>query len=386
MNIDSKKIPFIDLAAQQKSIRALIEKRLMNVLDHGKYIMGPEITELESLLSEFIKVKHVVSCSSGTDALYVSLLAAGISQGDAVFIPSFTFAATAEAVVLCGATPVFIDVDPVFFNIDAQKLDEVVEKVKKSDDLKPRAIISVDLFGIPAPYNELNEIADRHGLFLIADAAQSFGGSIKENKVGTFADITTTSFFPSKPLGCYGDGGAIFTDDDDMAAVLRSIRAHGGSNQGKYDNVRVGMNARLDTIQAAILIEKLKVFPDELASRQVIARRYTELLEDFVTTPSIPDGSLSAWAQYTIATDQRDQLSEYLNGHGVPTQIYYPKPLHKQLPYEGSQVVSGELPITDKLSQTLMSLPMHPYLDTETQDKVSQCIISFFADNARVTN
>lgn len=386
MSTDSIKIPFIDLAAQQKNIRTSIDKRLMNVLDHGKYIMGPEISELEGLLSEFIKVKHVVSCSSGTDALYVSLLAAGIGKGDAVFIPSFTFAATAEAVVLCGAIPVFIDVDPLFFNIDPAKLNEAIERVKKSDNLKPRAIIAVDLFGIPAPYSELCEISNSHGLLLIADAAQSFGGSIKEDKVGTFADITTTSFFPSKPLGCYGDGGAIFTDDDDMADIIRSIRAHGGSNQGKYDNVRVGMNARLDTIQAAILIEKLKIFPGELISRQAIAGRYTELLSDVVTTPSVPDGYLSAWAQYTIATNQREQLSEYLNGYGVPTQIYYPKPLHKQLPYKGSQAVSGELPITDKLSQTLMSLPMHPYLETETQDKISRCVVAFFEENARVTN
>jgi dTDP-4-amino-4,6-dideoxygalactose transaminase len=220
---------------------------------------------------------------------------------------------------------------------------------------------------------------------LIADAAQSFGGSINGNKVGTHADITTTSFFPSKPLGCYGDGGAIFTDDDDTADIVRSIRAHGGSNQGKYDNVRVGMNARLDTIQAAVLIEKLKIFPDELHSRQLIAERYAVSLSEVVTIPTVPDGFLSAWAQYTIATEQRDKLCEYLNERGIPTQIYYPKPLHMQLPYKGSQAVSGELPVTDRLSKSLMSLPMHPYLDAEIQDRITQCIVTFFEENTRVS-
>ena len=381
MSTDNINIPFIDLASQQKPIRGLIEKRLMNVLDHGKYIMGPEVAELEELLSEFTKVKHSITCSSGTDALYLSLLAGGIGKGDAVFIPSYTFAATAEAVVLCGATPVFIDVDPVCFNIAPSKLDEAISRIKKTNKLNPRAIISVDLFGIPAAYSELCDIASQYSLLLIADAAQSFGGSINGNKVGTHADITTTSFFPSKPLGCYGDGGAIFTDDDDTADIVRSIRAHGGSNQGKYDNVRVGMNARLDTIQAAILIEKLKIFPDELRSRQLIAERYAESLCNVVDVPSVPEGVLSAWAQYTIATDQRDELCAHLKAHDIPTQIYYPKPLHKQLPYQESQAISGELPITDKLSQTLMSLPMHPYLATEVQDRITQCIKLFFDEN-----
>ncbi len=382
MSTDNINIPFIDLASQQKPIRSLIDKRIMDVLDHGKYIMGPEVAELEELLSGFTKAKHVITCSSGTDALYLSLLAGGIGKNDVVFIPSYTFAATAEAVVLCGATAVFIDVDPICFNMVPNKLNEAIARIKKVNKLKPKAIISVDLFGIPAPYSDLCDIANQHGLLLIADAAQSFGGSINGNKVGTHADITTTSFFPSKPLGCYGDGGAIFTDDDDTADIVRSIRAHGGSNQGKYDNVRVGMNARLDTIQAAVLIEKLKVFPDELHSRQLIAERYAESLSNVVDVPSVPEGVLSAWAQYTIATDQRDELCDYLKEHDIPTQIYYPKPLHKQLPYQESQAVSGGLPITDKLSQTLMSLPMHPYLATEVQDRITQCIKQFFNENA----
>ncbi|MEQ8389286.1 MAG: DegT/DnrJ/EryC1/StrS family aminotransferase [Alphaproteobacteria bacterium] len=368
-------IAFIDLKAQQAPIRQRIEARLRAVLDHGKYIMGPEVAELEESLAAYTGAREVITCSSGTDALWLPLLALEIGAGDAVFVPSYTFTATAEAVALCGATPVFVDVDPDQFNMDAASLKDAIATVVTAGKLTPRAVIPVDLFGIPAPYDALAPVARAHGLSVIADAAQSFGGAIGGQRVGTLAGITATSFFPAKPLGCYGDGGAIFTADPEFAEIIRSIRIHGRGGQGKYDNVRVGTNARLDTMQAAVLLEKLSIFDSELAARQRIAEAYAAGLGDVVTPPAVPAGVTSAWAQYTIKTDRREALAEGLKEKGVPTQIYYPKPLHVQAPYKDAPIPAGGLPVTEALSKTLISLPMHPYLTSDVQDRIIQAVI-----------
>ena len=368
-------IAFIDLKAQQAPIRQRIEARLRAVLDHGKYIMGPEVAELEESLAAYTGAREVITCSSGTDALWLPLLALEIGAGDAVFVPSYTFTATAEAVALCGATPVFVDVDPDQFNMDAASLKDAIATVVTAGKLTPRAVIPVDLFGIPAPYDALAPVARAHGLSVIADAAQSFGGAIGGQRVGTLAGITATSFFPAKPLGCYGDGGAIFTADPEFAEIIRSIRIHGRGGQGKYDNVRVGTNARLDTMQAAVLLEKLSIFDSELAARQRIAEAYAAGLGDVVTPPAVPAGVTSAWAQYTIKTDRRGALAEGLKEKGVPTQIYYPKPLHVQAPYKDAPIPAGGLPVTEALSKTLISLPMHPYLTSDVQDRIIQAVI-----------
>ncbi len=368
-------IAFIDLKAQQAPIRQRIEARLRAVLDHGKYIMGPEVAELEESLAAYTGAREVITCSSGTDALWLPLLALEIGAGDAVFVPSYTFTATAEAVALCGATPVFVDVDPDQFNMDAASLKDAIATVVTAGKLTPKAVIPVDLFGIPAPYDALAPVARAHGLSVIADAAQSFGGAIGGQRVGTLAGITATSFFPAKPLGCYGDGGAIFTADPEFAEIIRSIRIHGRGGQGKYDNVRVGTNARLDTMQAAVLLEKLSIFDSELAARQRIAEAYAAGLGDVVTPPAVPAGVTSAWAQYTIKTDRREALAQGLKEKGVPTQIYYPKPLHVQAPYKDAPIPAGGLPVTEALSKTLISLPMHPYLTSDVQDRIIQAVI-----------
>ncbi len=366
----TKPIEFIDLKTQRDRVRDRVEKGWQKVVDHGIYIMGPEVKTLEKQLSDFCGAKEVVSCSSGTDAVWLPMLALGIGPGDAVFLPSWTFTATAEAVCLVGATPVFVDVDPDHFNLCPESLKAAVAQVKKDGQLTPKAIIPVDLFGMVAPYEAINAIAKENGLKVVADAAQSFGAALNGKRVGVLADITATSFFPAKPLGCWGDGGAIFTDDPEIAEVLRSIRIHGRGGQGKYDNVRVGTNARLDTIQAVVLIEKLAIFEDELALRQQVADRYAAGLQGLVTVPPVPAGSTSAWAQYTIKTDKRAQLQKGLQEQGVPTQIYYPRPLHMQPPYEHFPVAPGGLPVTERLKDEVLSLPMHPYLDAEQSERI----------------
>jgi dTDP-4-amino-4,6-dideoxygalactose transaminase len=346
------------------------------VLDHGKYVMGPEVTELERQLSEYTGAAHTLSCSSGTDALLMVLMAKGIGPGDAVLCPAFTFTATPEVIALLGATPVFVDVEPDSFNLDVSKLSEGLQTAKEAG-LTPKVVVAVDLFGQPADYDAVEQFASENGLWVLADAAQSFGASYKTRKVGTLGVATGTSFFPAKPLGCYGDGGAIFTDDAELADVLDSIRVHGKGTE-KYDNVRIGVNGRLDTIQAAILIEKLKLFPSEVESRDRVAERYRQGLSghDGVIPPTVEPGLQSVWAQYTLrfTNGARDKVAAHLKEEGIPTAIYYPKPLHQQTAYKDFPVAKGGLPVSDKLAGEVLSLPMHPYLEESDQDRVIEAI------------
>jgi len=353
---------FIDLAAQYQHLKTKIDQRISAVLNHGQYIMGPEVHELEQQLATYVGTKHAITCANGTDALQLALMALGIKTGDAVFCPTFTFFATAEVIALIGATPILVDSDQATFNICPQDLEYRIQQVIDANQLNAKAIISVDLFGLPANYPELERIAQQYDLKLIEDAAQGFGGEINGKRAGSFGDIATTSFFPAKPLGCYGDGGAIFTDNDEYATLLRSFCVH-GKGQDKYDNVRVGMNSRLDTIQAAILLEKLAEFPTELAQRNKIAKHYQQLLGDQFTTPQVPIGYLSSWAQYTLVSEQRDAIMHRYREQGVPTMIYYRTCMHQQsaLSYLGYQL--GDFPVAEKLSNQVFSLPMHPYLD-----------------------
>tara|TARA_Y100001936_G_scaffold247938_2_gene294820 strand:- start:1222 stop:2355 length:1134 start_codon:yes stop_codon:yes gene_type:complete len=356
-------VPFIDLKAQQDKIRPQIEQAIMRVLDHGKYIMGPEVFALEENLSEYCGAKYAISCSSGTDALLMVLMAKDVGRGDAIFLPSFTYTATPEVVALLGATPIFLDVLPDTFNINPDDISEGV-KIAQAKGLKPKAIIAVDLFGQPAEYERLHKIAEKHNLWILADAAQSFGASSNNRKVGSLAFATATSFFPAKPLGCYGDGGAIFTDDSDLNEILKSIRVH-GKGSSKYDNVRVGLNARLDTLQAAILLEKLKIFDEEIEERQHIADKYNAALEGTMNVPLISRENKSAWAQYTIKVKpgmNRQAIVDRLQSAGVPTMIYYEKPLHLQTAYKNYPTVKS-LEASETLSKTVLSLPMSPSLD-----------------------
>ena len=366
-------VAFVDLKAQYRQLKPEIDARIQKVLDHGNFILGPEIQELESALAAFCGAAHAVSCSSGTDALQMLLMAQGIGPGDAVFMPAFTFTATAEVVLLLGATPVFVDVDDRDFNIDCAGLEQRVEAIRREGRLRPRAVIAVDLFGLPADYTQLNAIAARHELYLISDAAQSFGGERGNQRVGTMAPGTATSFFPAKPLGCYGDGGAIFVQDAATADTLRSIRAH-GKGDDKYDIVRVGINGRLDTLQAAILLAKLPSFPAELAAREALARRYDEMLGDVVIAPKRPPNSKSAWAQYSILTDRRDELAARLKADGIPSAVYYPRPMHLQTAYRQFGEGPGSLPVSEKLSDTILSLPMHPFMDDATATRIGDAV------------
>lgn len=355
-----QQIPFIDLKAQQDRIRPQIDAAIKRVLDHGKYIMGPEVFELEEQLVNYCGARHAITCSSGTDALLMILMAKGIGPGDAVFIPSFTFPATPEVVALLGARPVFVDVLPDTYNIDPQSVEQGVEVAKKQG-LKPKAIVAVDLFGQPADYPVLEKVARENNLWISSDAAQSFGASLHGKKVGTLAHATATSFFPAKPLGCYGDGGAVFTDDDELAEILKSIRVH-GKGKHKYDNVRIGLNARLDTIQAAILLEKLKIFDDELQERQQIAEHYNEALKDVVQAPCLIDGATSAWAQYTVQLPDRLDRARVVNNlkeAAIPTMVYYEKALHLQTAYNDSPK-AGKLTVSEECSRKVLSLPMNP--------------------------
>lgn len=365
-------IPFIDLAAQQKNIRSKVEVAMLRVLDHGAYIMGPEVYELETQLSSFCGAQHTLSCSDGTDALVLALRAKNVGPGDAVFAPSFTFAATAGAVALVGATIVFIDVLPDTFNMDPESLEKGIAKAKTLG-LRPSGVIPVDLFGQAADYDALTPIAEKYGLWVLADAAQSFGGTYKGRKVGTLAESTTTSFFPAKPLGCYGDGGAVFTDNADLLKILQSLRVHGqGSDADKYKNIRVGITGRLDTLQAAVLIEKLSIFPEELGLRQKIADRYSQGLADVTVTPFVEPHCQSTWAIYTVKVDpeKRQDIMEGLKKEGIPSVIYYPLPLHHQEAYKQYPCATDSLPVSEELSRCVLSLPMHPYLEEETQDRI----------------
>lgn len=365
-------IEFIDLQAQRRRLGDRIDKAIARVLDHGAFIMGPEVGELEERLADYCGVRHAISCASGTDALLLPLLAWGIGPGDAVFVPTFTFAATAEVVALAGATPVFVDILPDTFNIDPASLAAAID-AESASGRRPVGIIAVDLFGQPADYDAVEKLARDHGLWLLADAAQSFGAAYHGRRVGSIGDAAATSFFPAKPLGCYGDGGAVFTDDDGLADVMRSLRVH-GKGSDKYDNVRVGLNGRLDTIQAAILLEKLAIFDEELAARQTVADRYAELLGDAVVVPTLIDGVTSAWAQYTIRVPDRDGVAAALKAEGIPTAVYYPKPLHLQTAYRSFPVAPGGAEMSANASKSVLSLPMHPYMDEGVSKRVGAAV------------
>ncbi len=370
---------FIDLAVQQKRIHSKIQQGIQTVLKHGKYIMGPEVRELEQGLAKFAGVKHGISCASGTDALLMVLMGLGVGPGDAVFTSSFTFIATAEVIRLIGATPVFVDVDLDTFNLSTDKLVQAVVEIKNTrPELNPKAVIPVDLFGLPCDYDKINKIALEHKLYVIEDAAQSFGGVYKNKAAGSMGHAGCTSFFPAKPLGCYGDGGAIFTDSDDLADKLVSIRVH-GKGKDKYDNVRIGINGRLDTLQAAILLPKLEIFPDELKKRERVARNYTKLLSGSkLILPKIPAGYQSAWAQYSVLAkdgDKRDYFQAKLKEKGVPTAVYYPTPLHLQTAFADLEYKAGDLPVSEDYASRIFSLPMHPYLTIEEQERVAGLLL-----------
>ena len=367
-------IPFIDVASQRRRLGRAVDDAVKRVTDHCQFILGPEVKAFEAELAKFCGARHVVTCASGTDALTLALMAKGIGPGDAVFCPSFTFCATAEVVALVGATPVFVDVEADTFNIDPKGITAALATAKRLG-LKPKAVVPVDLFGLPADHDAIAAVAKSAGLFVLDDAAQGFGATYKGRQLGTFGHATATSFFPAKPLGCYGDGGAVFTDDDKFAETLLSLRVH-GQGSDKYDNVRIGMASRLDTIQAAILIEKLKIVPDEIAARDRAARYYAEGLANLVMAPTVPAGLSSVWAQYTIRIPggRRDKIVAGLKAEGIPTAIYYPIPLHRQQAYKHYPVGEGGVAVSDRLAGEVLSLPMHAYLDSATQDRIIDAV------------
>ncbi|MBO4965312.1 MAG: DegT/DnrJ/EryC1/StrS family aminotransferase [Muribaculaceae bacterium] len=370
---------FRDLRRQYCALKSDIDIAVSDVVSSGDYIMGSRVRELEKELADYVGTKHCISCASGTDALILALKVWGIGEGDAVFVPDFTFFATAEAVSSEGASPIFVDVDKDTFNIDPADLEEKIKLTVRNGELKPRVIVAVDLFGLPANYPAIRSIADRYGLFILEDGAQGFGGSLNGKRSCSFGDISTTSFFPAKPLGCYGDGGACFTDNDEWAALMDSYRMHGKS-LSKYENVRIGMNSRLDTVQAAILQVKLKAFADELAAVNRVADEYSNLLYDIVKIPAIPEGFFSSRAQYTIRLNneaERDDLQTYLKEQGIPSTVYYPTPLHRQPAYRNLGIPTSYCPVTDKLCETVLSLPMHPYLTQEDINSVCNAIKCF---------
>ncbi|HPV31139.1 MAG TPA: DegT/DnrJ/EryC1/StrS family aminotransferase [Deltaproteobacteria bacterium] len=380
-------IQFIDLNAQQQRIRDAVLRNITRVLDHGQYIMGPEIRELEEKLAGYVGTRYAVSCSSGTDALLMALMAYGAGPGDAIFTSPFTFVATAEVISLLGATPVFVDIEPDTFNIDPMKLEQAVDALEKKDPgihplprgfegLRPKGIIPVDLFGQPADYDAINALAQKKGLFVIEDAAQSFGAEYRGKKACALADVAATSFFPAKPLGCYGDGGMVFTDDSALYEHLTSVRVH-GKGSDKYDNIRIGINGRCDTLQAAILLAKLEIFPEEMDLRQEVAGRYTDALRSSgdIQTPQVKDGRLSAWAQYSLVSGKKEDILDALKKAGIPTAIYYPKPLHLQGAYTYLGYKPGDCPVSEITAGKIFSLPMHPYLTKEEQQKITDVIL-----------
>lgn len=366
-------LEFAGISAQYAVLAPEIAPRMAAVLEHGRFIMGPEVAELETELARFCGAKYAIAVSSGTDALVAALMAYGVGPGDAVFVPSFTFTASAEVILLLGATPVFVDVDGRSFNIDVADLERRIDSVKKDGSLRPKAIIAVDLFGLPADYGALNSLAEREDLVVIADAAQSFGSIRHGRKAGTMAPATATSFFPAKPLGCYGDGGAIFTDDAELDGRLRSIRVHG---QGlvKYEVVRVGLNARLDTLQAAVLLGKLPAFAAEIEARNALADFYDNELRDVAVPPKRFEGHVSAWAQYSILIEDRDGVQTRLKEAGVPTAVYYPLPMHLQPAYAQFGSGAGSLPVCEELCGRILSLPMHGYMKPEASELVAGAV------------
>lgn len=386
-------IPFIDLQTQRKRLGQPLEDAILKVVRSGAYILGPEIAEFERQLAAFGQAPFALSCGSGTEALVLPLMAWGIGPGDAVFCPSFTFAATAEVMPLVGASPVFVDIDPDTYNMDAESLQAAIEAVNREGRLTPRAVIAVDLFGQPADYPAIARVCAKHGLKLIADSAQGFGCTLEGKHPIHWADVATTSFFPAKPLGCYGDGGAVLSKDERFHDLLVSLRVHGQAvksdiagrtfeHDPKYLNVRIGMNSRMDTIQAAVLLEKLKIFEDEIAARNRVADRYARGLGDLVATPKVIDGGVSVWAQYTIEVPGRDALGPQLREQGIPTAVYYPIPIHRQGIYSGYPVAPAGLPVTEAKSHQVISLPMHPYLTEDDQDQIVAAIRAFVKKNA----
>ncbi|TVQ34733.1 MAG: DegT/DnrJ/EryC1/StrS family aminotransferase [Geminicoccaceae bacterium] len=369
--MDHPPLPFIDLQAQRARIAPAVEAAVLKVVREGRYILGPEVQELERELAAYCGAKHCLTCASGTDALALFLMAKGLRTGDAVICPTFTFAATAEVVAWLGASPVFADIDPDTFCLDPASVERAIATAK-AEGLQPRGIIAVDLFGHPADYDRLLPIAEAHGLWLMDDAAQGFGATYRGTKLGTFGDFTATSFFPAKPLGCYGDGGAVFFEDDALVEVLTSLRVH-GQGQDKYDNVRIGMNGRMDTIQCAVVLEKLKIFDDEIEARNRIAQRYTEGLAELAKVPTLAADCTSIWAQYTLVlptgTD-RPALQARLSAAGIPTAVYYGKPMHRQTAYARFPVAGNGLPVAEDYAARVISLPMHAYLADEDQDRI----------------
>ncbi len=371
-------IPFIDLKTQYQRAKKDIDAAIQAVLDHGQYIMGPEVRELEQQLADYIGVKHVLACSSGTDALILPLMAKKLKKDDAVFTVPFTFFASAESISLAGATPVFVDIDAQTFNMDPAALEVQIERVLSEGKLAPKGIMPLDLFGLPADYDAINAIADKYGLFVLEDSAQGFAGDYKGRKACGLAEVAATSFFPAKPLGCYGDGGAVFTNDDAMYDELVSLRVHGQSKVGdKYDNVAIGLNARMDTIQAAVLLEKLKFYDDELLHRNRVANRYDELLGDVLETPQVPEGYGSVWAQYSVLAESsltRDRVREAMQAKGIPSAVYYPVPTHLASAYSDLGHQIGDFPVSEDFSTRIFSLPMHPYLEDEQIVKIADAI------------
>jgi dTDP-4-amino-4,6-dideoxygalactose transaminase len=356
----------LDLGAQQRRLGGRVEEAVSRVLAHRRFVDGPEVAELEGELARYCDVAHAVACASGTDALVLALLALRLKPGDHVAVPAFTFAATAEAVALLGGVPVFADVDPVTYNLDPASLDTAF---RGASGRRIVGVIPVDLFGQPADHHEIVAIADANGAWVLTDAAQSFGSTLEGRRAGSIGLLAATSFFPAKPLGCYGDGGAVFTDDAALAAAVRSLRGH-GAGADRYEHVRVGLTGRLDTIQAAVLLAKLTVFDEELDARDALARRYGELLGDVVAVPRVRPGRRSAWAQYTCRLDDRDTIAKRMAEDGVPTAVHYPRPLHRQPAYQRFPVVPGGAPVAEELAASVLSLPMHPYLTRPDQDRV----------------
>lgn len=366
-------IPFIDLAAQQKRLGRSIHDAIEKILDHGAYVMGPEVREVEKQLAEFCGAKHALGCSSGTDALILPLMVENVGPGDAVFVPAFTFVATAEAAALVGATPVFVDVLPDTFNMDPESLKDAIAQAKK-DGLTPKVLMPVDLFGQPVDWDILLPIAKEENMIVISDAAQSFGSSWNGKMTGSFTDYTATSFFPAKPLGCYGDGGAVFTNDSDKLELLESIRVHGQGGD-RYENVRIGINGRLDSIQAAVLIQKLSIFADELTARDRVAKTYSDALAGVADVPFVREEAFSAWAQYTLKTDKnRDEVIAKIKEQDVPVAVYYPIPLSHQKGYTQYPSAPKGIPVCEKLAAQVFSLPMHPYLTDEHQGQVIDAV------------
>jgi dTDP-4-amino-4,6-dideoxygalactose transaminase len=373
--VDERPIPFIDVAAQRRRLGRAIDDAVARVLTHCQFIQGPEVRALEAELAAFSGARHVIGCSSGTDALLLVLMAWGIGPGDAVICPAFTFHATAEVVALLGATPVMADVDAASFNLDPASCERAVATARRLG-LKPKAVIPVDLFGLPADHDAIAAVAAKHGLKILDDAAQAFGAVYRGRKLGALATATATSFFPAKPLGCYGDGGAVFTDDDALAVRVKSLRVHGESTNDKYDALHIGITGRLDSIQAAILLEKLKIFPEEIAARGEAAARYAAGLSDVAIVPRAGNEATSVWAQYTIRLKpgRRDALGATLKAQGIPTAIYYAKPLHRQAAYRHFPVVDGGLPVSEQLAEEVISLPMHAYLEAPVQDRIVEAV------------